>query len=60
MSKKNNTQSKQKNSTRILALILAILMLGGAVGIIINIFAATAGDPHAGHDHATVEYVEYV
>ena len=63
MSKKNNTQTKQKNYVRVISLILAFLMLAGAATVIFSIFGSIVGagnDDHEGHDHAAVEYVEYI
>ena len=60
MSKKKNTQTKQKNYVRILSLILAIIMLAGAATVIFSLIGSIGQDPHAGHDHAAVEYVETV
>lgn len=60
MSKKNNKQPQQKNSVRIIALILAAIMIIGAGAIVLDIFGGifagdqttvTTVDPHAGHNH---------
>ena len=53
MSKKNNTQTKQKKSVRAIALVLAFLMLAGAATVIFSIIGslANSGDDHEGHDH---------
>ena len=60
MSKKNNKPSKQKNSIRIIALILAAIMIVGAGAVVIdfvggmitsNQSTVTTADPHAGHNH---------
>ena len=63
MSKKNNTQTKQKNYVRVISLILAFLMLAGAATVIFSIFGSIASeehDDHEGHNHAVFEYVEYI
>ena len=61
MSKKNQktTQNKQSNSVRIIALILAALMLAGTGAIVAEMIGGmcstaqttTTADPHAGHNH---------
>ncbi len=58
MSKTNKNQSKQKNSVRIIALILAIIMIAGAatvafsiIGGIINGNDTVQSDSHEGHNH---------
>ena len=60
MSNKNNTPTKQAMAVRVLALILAGLMLIGAAAIIISILGSIGHDEHAGHDHASVEYVQTI
>ena len=54
MSKQNNHQTKQKNSVRIIALILAFLMVAGAATVIFSLFASLgqdSHDDHEGHNH---------
>lgn len=56
MSKKNNHESKQKKSTRILALVLAALMVISvgtiAISLIVDtVFDTHSSDSHAGHNH---------
>jgi flagellar basal body-associated protein FliL len=60
MNKSNNANKTpaQKKSVRIIALILAVLMVAGVATIGISLIAAAIGsndttqsDPHAGHDH---------
>ncbi len=60
MSNKNNTSTKQTLAVRVLALILAGLMLIGAAAIIISILGSIGHDEHAGHNHASVQYVETI
>lgn len=62
MSKKNNTQTKQKKSVRAIALVLAFLMLAGAATVIFSIIGslANSGDDHEGHDHAAIVYTQNV
>lgn len=63
MSKKKNTQTKQKNYVRVLALILAFIMLAGAATVIFTLIGNIGSeehDEHEGHNHAAVEYVETI
>ena len=45
-------------AVRILALILAGIMLAGAATIIISLLASVGHNDHDGHNHASVEYVQ--
>ena len=58
MSNNNNHQNKQTMAVRILALILAGIMLAGAATIVISLLASVGHNDHDGHDHASVEYVQ--
>jgi hypothetical protein len=61
MSNNNNHQNKQTMAVRILALILAGIMLAGAATIVISLLASVGHndhDDHDGHNHASVEYVQ--
>lgn len=58
MSKQNKHETKQKNSVRIIAFILAAIMIisAGTIAIsllsgIINSNDTEQSDPHAGHNH---------
>jgi len=58
MSKKNNHENKQAKSVRIIALILAGLMLVSVATVAISLLAELGHDhdteqtdPHAGHNH---------
>ena len=63
MSKQNNNQTKQKNYVKVIALVLAFLMLAGTATIIFSLFASLgqdSHDDHEGHNHAAVQYVQTV
>ena len=58
MSNNNNNQNKQSMAVRVLALILAGIMLAGAAAVIFSLLGSIINSDHDGHNHASVEYVQ--
>lgn len=62
MSKQNKHETKQSKSVRVIALVLAFLMIAGAATIVFSLIAGILhnDEDHTGHNHAAVQYVQNI